>query len=92
MLGLRVTALARSALKGNGRHPSRAAVDGFSAALCGQLLAALIASPLIVAPAFYMQLACIVGAASRILVERRQTAPAQRPAAWGAMPQPGASR
>jgi hypothetical protein len=51
-------------------------VGGFSAALCGQLAAAL-SAPTIGSPAFFLQLGCVVGVLARMsmaAVTRRSAA------------------
>lgn len=45
-------------------HPGQILVDGFSASLCGQLAAALVAAPMIVSLIFYVQLGCVIGVLS----------------------------
>jgi hypothetical protein len=78
--GVRVTRLtARAAAAAPPQSDARAAVDGFSAALCGQLVAALLSAPTIATIAFFLQLGCVVGAAARAPVEAR-TAQRRRPA------------
>lgn len=52
-------------------HPNRALLDGFSAALCGQFVAALISAPMIDSHAFYLQIGCVVGVGARMLNEKR---------------------
>lgn len=60
-------------------HPARQVVDGFSAALCGQFVAAVIAAPMITSPIFFLQLGAVMAGAVRIRLEagagRRATAP-----------------
>jgi len=78
--GLRATWLVRSAPArlpggmGERRHEGWIAVDGFAAALCGQLAAAMLAAPMITSLSFFLQLACLLGAAVRIRVDRRSAA------------------
>jgi hypothetical protein len=50
-------------------HPARMALDGFAAALAGQFGAALISGPTITSFSFYLQLALVLGAASRMLLD-----------------------
>jgi len=50
-------------------HPGRIVVEGFSAALAGQVAAALLSAPTIGSLAFYLQLGCVVGAAARMSME-----------------------
>jgi hypothetical protein len=66
----RIRRLTKRAATASPRHPARILVDGFSAALCGQLSAALLSAPTIGSLAFFLQLGCIVGAAARMSVER----------------------
>jgi hypothetical protein len=65
-LGLRVRAASAT-------HPGQNLVDGFSASLCGQLAAALVAAPMIVSLIFYVQLGCIIGALARMSSDPRPT-------------------
>jgi hypothetical protein len=48
--------------------PARATMDGFAAALGGGLIPALMAGPTINSLAFFIQIACLVGTASRVLI------------------------
>jgi hypothetical protein len=50
--------------------------DGFSAAMCGQLAAAVLSAPTIGSLAFFLQLGCTVGVAARMVIEPRLTAAA----------------
>jgi hypothetical protein len=50
-------------------HPAQAVLDGFAAALCGQLIAAALSAPTITSVAFYLQLGVVVAGATRILAE-----------------------
>lgn len=52
--------------------PARATMDGFAAALGGGMIPALMAGPTISSLAFFIQIACLVGTASRALAEKRQ--------------------
>lgn len=52
-------------------HEGRIAVDGFGAALCGQLVAAFMAAPTLTSVSFFLQLACLIGAAARIHLDRQ---------------------
>jgi hypothetical protein len=63
-------------------HPGRIVVDGFIAALCGQLAAACLSAPTIGSLAFFLQLGCVTGVAARMAGEAR---PAQ---AWSAQARP----
>ncbi|MES2712670.1 MAG: hypothetical protein V4653_13895, partial [Pseudomonadota bacterium] len=47
-----------------GNHPARAALDGFTAAICGQLCAALLSAPTISSLGFFLHIAIVLGAAS----------------------------
>jgi len=67
----RVARLVSSANAAAPHHEGRIVVDGFSAALVGQFSAALLSAPTIGSLAFYLQLGCVVGAAARMLKERR---------------------
>ncbi len=84
LLAAQVTALMRRARRHNPDHPGNAVLDGFGAALCGQLAAALLSGPTINAIAFYLQLGCVTGTAARMLEEARRSR--ARP-----LPQPGAA-
>jgi hypothetical protein len=66
-------------------HSGRMLVDGFAAALCGQLCAALLSAPTIGSLAFFLQLGCVVGAAARMCIESELAMAARR----GAMNVPG---
>ncbi len=55
-------------------HPGQVLVDGFSAALCGQLAAALLSAPTIGSLAFFLELGCIAGATVRMVIDGRQQA------------------
>jgi hypothetical protein len=68
---VRLTTRAGAAMSG---HPGRLVVHGFSAALCGQLTAALLSSPTIGSLAFFLQLGCVIGTAARMLAEPALTA------------------
>ncbi|HJS84724.1 MAG TPA: hypothetical protein VJ779_04635 [Acetobacteraceae bacterium] len=65
-LGGRVARLATRAAAKTRDHPGGILVSGFSAALCGQLAAAVISAPTITSTAFFLQLGCVVGAAARM--------------------------
>ncbi|HEY4254192.1 MAG TPA: hypothetical protein VGM87_23505 [Roseomonas sp.] len=54
-------------------HPARQALDGFLAALCGQFGAGLLSGPTITALTFYLQLALVLGAASRMVIDTPTT-------------------
>ena len=84
----RLAARARTALPG---HPARSLVDGFSAALCGQLAAAILSAPTIGSLGFFLQLGCVVGGAARMSIDARQmpVMPAGRiKQAYGVTPRP----
>ena len=66
----RLAARARTALPG---HPARSLVDGFAAALCGQLAAAVLSAPTIGSLGFFLQLGCVVGGAARMSTDARRT-------------------
>ncbi len=74
-LAIALACLVSRAVKAAPRHPGRVMIDAFSAALCGQLAAALLSSPMITSPGFFLELGCVVGAASRMVA---------CPAAWAA--------
>jgi hypothetical protein len=78
----RVAALARRAAAAAPGHPGRLAIDGFAAAICGQLAAALVSGPIIVSPAFYMQLGGVIGISARLLGDARPALAARRRPAW----------
>ena len=51
------------------QHPGRIVVQGFIAALCGQLVAALLSSPTIGSLDFFLELGCLTGVAARMIIE-----------------------
>jgi hypothetical protein len=65
----RVAGMARRANAAVPGHPGRSLVDGFSAALCGQLAAALLSAPMISSLGFFLQLGCLIGTAARMLLD-----------------------
>jgi hypothetical protein len=65
--------ISRAAARAPG-HPAQMLVDGFAAALCGQLTAAVVSAPTIGSLAFFLQLGCLVGAAARMCIEPRLAA------------------
>lgn len=80
-LGINVVRLLRLRHRlSTGDHPGLALVDGFSAAMCGQLVAAIVSAPSITSVAFYLQLGCLVGAAVRMCLDARRA----RPLRWRA--------
>jgi hypothetical protein len=68
-LGVRITRLSRRVATKCRYHPGGALVSGFSAALCGQVTAAVLSAPTITSTAFFLQLGCLVGTAARIELE-----------------------
>jgi len=68
------------------RHEGWVAVDAFAAALTGQLAAGLLAAPMITSLSFFLQLACLLGAAARIRLDREAPAPARRAATLHVLP------
>jgi hypothetical protein len=70
-LGLRTTQLARRSGRAAQGHPGQLVVDGFSASLCGQLIAALFSAPTIASMAFFLQLGCMIGISARMSREPR---------------------
>jgi energy-coupling factor transporter transmembrane protein EcfT len=68
-LALRTTQLARRRKPGRHSHPGQLVVHGFSAALCGQLTAALFSAPTIASLAFFLQLGCVIGISARMSIE-----------------------
>lgn len=68
-LFMRVAKLAARAKAGVSGHPARCIIDGFSAALCGQLAAALLSAPTIGSLGFFLQLGCVVGGAARMSMD-----------------------
>ena len=70
----RITALVNRAGRGVRGHPGRIVVDGFIAALCGQLAAACLSAPTIGSLAFFLQLGCVTGVAARMAGEVRLAA------------------
>lgn len=71
LLAWQVTGLLRRARRSNPGHAGSIVLEGFGAALCGQLAAALVSAPTIGSLAFYLQLGCVTGAAARMLTESR---------------------
>jgi hypothetical protein len=67
----RITMLVSRAGRRNRSHPGRIVVDGFIAALCGQLAAACLSAPTIGSLAFFLQLGCVTGVAARMAGEVR---------------------
>jgi hypothetical protein len=81
LLALQVTLLMRRAGRRNPHHAGGVVLEGFGAALAGQLAAALLSAPTISSIVFYLQLGCVTGTAARMLSEsRRSQAVAHRPA------------
>ena len=74
----RITALVNRTGRRALGHPGRIVIDGFIAALCGQLAAACLSAPTIGSLAFFLQLGCATGVAARMAAEAR---PATKPAA-----------
>jgi hypothetical protein len=68
-LALRTTLLVRRRTPAMRDHPGCLVVGGFSAALCGQLTAALFSAPTIASLAFFLQLGCVIGVSARISIE-----------------------
>jgi hypothetical protein len=68
-LGLRTTQLVRRRTAAMRDHPGCLVVGGFSAALCGQLTAALFSAPTIASLAFFLQLGCVIGVSARMSIE-----------------------
>jgi hypothetical protein len=87
-LVLRIMRLGRRGRAAAPDHPGQVLVDGFSAALCGQLAAALLSAPMIVSQAFFLQLGCVVGVLARMTLAPRPAAAGTRaagpPPAWDA--------
>jgi hypothetical protein len=69
-LGVRVGKLVSRAGAAARGHPGQSVVDGFTAAMCGQLAAAVLSAPTIGSLAFFLQLGCVVGTAARMATER----------------------
>jgi hypothetical protein len=69
-LGVRMAKLVSRAKAARG-HDGQSVVDGFTAALCGQLAAAVMSAPTIGSLAFFLQLGCVVGTAARMANEGR---------------------
>ena len=67
----RLSRLASRAAVASRGHPGQVLVDGFSAALCGQLAAAMLSAPTIGSLAFFLQLGCVIGTAARITIDSR---------------------
>ena len=88
-LFMRVARLAARAKAALPDHPARSLVDGFSAALCGQLAAAILSAPTIGSLGFFLQLGCVVGGAARMSMDAR---PAPVPLARRVMRKPAFAR
>ena len=71
----RIGVLVNRAGRRSRSHPGRIVVDGFIAALCGQLAAACLSAPTIGSLAFFLQLGCATGVAARIAGEVRVAEP-----------------
>jgi hypothetical protein len=71
----RIGVLVNQAGRRSRSHPGRIVVDGFIAALCGQLAAACLSAPTIGSLAFFLQLGCATGVAARIAGEVRVAEP-----------------
>jgi len=82
LFAFRVVSLARRAVAAAPAHPGRLAIDGFAAAICGQLAAALVSGPIIVSPAFYIQLGGLIGISARLLMDARSAVVARRRPGW----------
>jgi hypothetical protein len=70
-LGWRLGVLVSRSRRRMRDHPGRIVIDGFIAAICGQLAAALLSAPTIGSLAFFLQLGCATGVAARMAVEVR---------------------
>ena len=72
MVGVLIARIFRLGKRGraaNNGHPGQVLVDGFSAALCGQLAAAILSAPMITSLAFFLQLGCVAGVLARMSIE-----------------------
>jgi hypothetical protein len=67
----RVTRFGSRGRRASPHHPGRVLVDGFTASLCTTFVSALIAGPTISSLAFYLQLGCVIGVLSRMIIEPR---------------------
>ena len=80
-LGCRVTRLIYQAKRiAPPSHPARPVLDGFTAAMCGQLVAAIASSPMIVSPIFFVQLGAVIAGVVRVRLDAR--APGRSAAEW----------
>ena len=86
---LRIVRSVRRTRQISSAHPGRVLVDGFSAALCGQLAAALLSAPTIGSLAFFLELGCIAGTTGRMVIDARPVAMRARPASFAAGVRPG---
>jgi hypothetical protein len=77
-LAWRIGVLVNQAKRHARGHPGEIVLDGFIAALCGQLAAACLSAPTIGSLAFFLQFGCATGVAARMAGEVR--AAAARPA------------
>jgi hypothetical protein len=82
-LTFRMGVLVQRAKAQGPNHPGKIVIDGFIAAMCGQLAAAVLSSPTIGSLAFFLQLGCATGTAARIAGEARQRRTAPRPSRPG---------
>ncbi len=71
-LVFRIGSAVNRAIKRAPDHPGRLVLDGMTAALCGQVAAALLSAPTIGSLAFYLQLGCVTGTAARMVGEARR--------------------
>jgi hypothetical protein len=94
-LAWRMGVLVRRAKRQAPNHPGKIVIDGFIAALCGQLAAAVLSAPTIGSLAFFLQLGCATGTAARIAGEVRRTQPqaaARRRPSGAVVPTPDPKR
>ena len=67
--------LSRRARRASPAHSGQILVDGFSAAMCTTFGSALISAPTIASLAFFLQLGCVIGVLSRMLIEPKLPTP-----------------
>jgi hypothetical protein len=64
----------RSGSEAGGNSELRLVIGGFGAALIAQLIAAMMSGTMITSVSYYLQLACVIGAASRARISAREQA------------------